>query len=477
MQNQMQDPITVDVAVIGAGTAGMNAYSTLRKAGAHAVLIDQGPLGTTCARAGCMPSKAVLQAGKRWEALRSLLPAAHQADPLQVLPAGTITPQQLWMQALATRDALVEGNIRQLHELAGDDLLLASAHFTSAQSLLLSDGRTVQAKAFVLATGSEPVRPPELQQAIGDRLITTDELFELKEVPRSMAVVGLGPLGLEMSVALHRLGARVVATGRSPKLAQMDDPEVNAAALAYFGAQFPMAFETQVQAERKAQGAVRFTAGALQADVDWVLAAAGRTPRVAGLQLERAGAQFDAQGRLHWDKTTQQVHGLPLFVAGDAAGDRPLMHEAAVGGVIAAQQALQWLGRPAPQPLRKRSVPMGMVFSDPDLATVGLRFHQLPADAVVATTRGSGNGRSKIMQASHHVLRLYADASSRKLLGASLFCAGGEHLAHQLAWAVQRGETAESLRDLPYYHPTVEEMIDNALKELRKAFQQRSVRG
>ena len=186
MQNQMQDTITVDVAVIGAGTAGMNAYSTLRKAGAHAVLIDQGPLGTTCARAGCMPSKAVLQAGKRWEVLRSLLPAAHQADPLQVLPAGTISPQQLWMQALATRDALVEGNIRQLHELAGDDLLLASAHFTSAQSLLLSDGRTVQAKAFVLATGSEPVRPPELQQAIGDRLITTDELFELKEVPRSM---------------------------------------------------------------------------------------------------------------------------------------------------------------------------------------------------------------------------------------------------------------------------------------------------
>jgi dihydrolipoamide dehydrogenase len=80
--------------------------------------------------------------------------------------------------------------------------------------------------------------------------------------------------------------------------------------------------------------------------------------------------------------------------------------------------------------VRRRSAPLSIVFSDPDLAVVGKRFHSLPPDAVVATTRGSGNGRSKIMQAPHHVLlRLYADASSRKLLGASIFCAGGEHLA------------------------------------------------
>lgn len=462
--------VQVDVAVIGAGTAGMNAFSTLRKAGVRAVIIDQGPLGTTCARVGCMPSKAVLQAGKRWDMLRSLLPAAHRDRALDLLPAGSTTPQLLWEQALTTRDQLVEGNIRQLNELAGDALLSGQARFTGPQTLLLEGGTTVEARAFVLATGSEAVRPQALQDALGDRLITTDELFYLDELPRSLGVVGLGPIGLEMGVALSRLGCQVVGSNRSRRVGLMEDPEVNSAALDYFGKQFPMAFEAPVTAQRRSDGRVDFQAGAVQAQVDWVLAATGRVPRTRALALEQAGAHFDDKGRLRWDVVTQQVLGVPMFLAGDVSSDRPLMHEAAVGGVIAAQRALQHLGLEKGQPVRRRSAPLSIVFSDPDLAVVGKRFNSLPPDAVVATTRGSGNGRSKIMQAPHHVLRLYADASSRKLLGASIFCAGGEHLAHQLAWAVQRGETSESLRDLPYYHPTVEEMIDNALKELRKAF-------
>ena len=470
----MAGHMQVDVAVIGAGTAGMNAFSTLRKAGVKTAIIDQGPLGTTCARVGCMPSKAVLQAGKRWDALRSLLPESVRNNPLDVLPSGTTTPQQLWEEALATRDHLVEGNIRQLRELAGDALIQAHARFTGPHTLLLDDGTVVEAKAFVLATGSESVRPADLQAAIGNRLITTDELFSLPEVPRSIAMVGLGPIGLEMGVALTRLGSQVVGSNRSKKLGQMDDPEVNAAALEYFQKLFPMAFEAPVEARLDGNGQVDFEAGAIKAKVDWVLAAAGRAPRVKSLDLDKAGASFDDKGKLRWDVVTQQVQGVPMFLAGDVAGDRPLMHEAAVGGVIAAQRALQHIGLEKGQLVRRRSAPIGIVFSDPDLAVVGKHFKDLPADAVIATTRGSGNGRSKIMHAPHHVLRLYADASSRKLLGASLFCAGGEHLAHQLAWAVQRGETSESLRELAYYHPTVEEMIDNALKELRKSFKQKA---
>ena len=462
--------VQVDVAVIGAGTAGMNAFSTLRKAGVRAVIIDQGPLGTTCARVGCMPSKAVLQAGKRWDMLRSLLPAGHRDRALDLLPAGSTTPQLLWEQALTTRDQLVEGNIRQLNDLAGDALLSGQARFTGPQTLLLEGTTTVEAKAFGLATGSEATRPQALHDALGDKLITTDELFYLDALPRSLAVVGLGPIGLEMGLALSRLGSQVVGSNRSRRIGLMEDPEVNSAALDYFGRQFPMAFEAPVTAQRRSDGRVDFQAGAVQAQVDWVLAATGRVPRTQALALEQAGAHFDDKGRLRWDAVTQQVLGVPMFLAGDVSSDRPLMHEAAVGGVIAAQRALQHLGLEKGQPVRRRSAPLSIVFSDPDLAVVGKRFNSLPPDAVVATTRGSGNGRSKIMQAPHHVLRLYADASSRKLLGASIFCAGGEHLAHQLAWAVQRGETSESLRDLPYYHPTVEEMIDNALKELRKAF-------
>jgi hypothetical protein len=94
----------------------------------------------------------------------------------------------------------------------------------------------VEAKAFVLATGSEATRPQALHDALGDKLITTDELFYLDALPRSLAVVGLGPIGLEMGLALSRLGSQVVGSNRSRRIGLMEDPEVNSAALDYWQA-------------------------------------------------------------------------------------------------------------------------------------------------------------------------------------------------------------------------------------------------
>ena len=459
----------VDIAVIGAGTAGMHAFSTARRAGARTVLIDPGPLGTTCARVGCMPSKAVLHAGQRWHTLQSLLPAGTTAAQL---PPGHTTPQQLWQEALAIRDTLVAGNVQQLHRLAGDDLLQARAAFVAPDTLALSDGRRIQARACIVATGSEPVVPSDLQARLGAALLTTDTLFALPELPRSVAVMGLGPLGLEMALALRRLGVDVAAAGRSPVLASMADPEVAQAAAAYFAQQLPMALGQQnIDVQPAEGGGVLLRAGPLQHQAQYLLAAIGRRPRLQGLGLEAAGVQLDAQGRPQMQPQTLRCAGSTVYLAGDAAPGPALMHEAGQEGTLAAQQALQALGDARWQglQLRARTTPLSIVFSDPDLASVGLRFDQLPADAVIGTVHGSGSGRSKILQAPHHVLRLYAARDSGRLLGASVLCAGGEHLAHALAWAVQRGETVEDMLALPYYHPTLEEMIDTALRDMRRS--------
>lgn len=459
--------VQVDVAVIGAGTAGMHAFHTARRAGAKVVMVDHGPLGTLCARAGCMPSKAVLYAAQRWSVLQGLLPAGATS----ALPAGHTTPQQLWQEALATRDALVAGNVRQLGKLAGADLLLAAARFTAPDTLTLSDGRRVQARAFVLATGSEAIKPEALVAELGDALITTDELFYLPALPHSVAVMGLGAIGLEMGIALSRLGVQVVAAGRAPVLAKLSDPEVALAAAHYFGAQLPMALGESAIQVRKDGGGVHMQAGGLQHSAQYLLAALGRKPRLQGLDVAQAGVQLDAQGRPHMEPDSLQCAGSRVYVAGDASGGRALMHEAGHEGTLAAQQALRALGDGdwATLPVRHRTTPMALVFSDPDLAEVGLRFKQLPPDAVIATVRGPDSGRSKLMNAPHHILRLYAERSTGTLLGASLMCGAGEHLAHQLAWAIQRGETVDSMLELPYYHPTLEEMIDTALRDLRRS--------
>ncbi|MBP9942292.1 MAG: dihydrolipoyl dehydrogenase [Comamonas sp.] len=461
------DTIHVDVAVIGAGTAGMHAFSTAHRAGADTVLIDQGPLGTSCARVGCMPSKAVLHAGKRWSTLQSLLPQGASAQ----LPAGHTTPQQLWQEALTVRDELVDGNVRNVHQLAGERLLQASARFVAPDTLALSDGRKVQARAFVVATGSEAVRPAGLQAELGQALITTDELFYLPQLPRSVAVMGLGAIGLEMGLALSRLGVQVAAAGRSPVLAKIADPEVAQAASHYFSQQLPLALsEAQITVHRDGEG-VLMQAGPLRHRAQYLLAALGRKPRWQGLDIAQAGVQLDDKGRPHLDANSLRCAGSQVFVAGDVSAQRALMHEAGHEGTLAAQQALRALGDGDWKnlPERHRTVPMSIVFSDPDIAEVGARFDQLPQDVVIGTVRGSGSGRSKLMQAPHHILRLYAQRSSGRLLGASLMCAGGEHLAHQLAWAVQREETVHSMLQLPYYHPTMEEMIDTALRDMRRS--------
>lgn len=453
----------VDIAVIGAGTAGMHAFSTARRAGARVVMIDHGPLGTTCARVGCMPSKAVLHAANRWSTLQSLLPKGA------ALPAGHTTPQQLWQEALAIRDQLVDGNVRLVQKLAGEDLLIASARFADAHTLELDDGRCVQARAFIVATGSEAIQPADLKAELGDRLITTDELFDLPDLPGSVAVMGTGAIGLEMGIALSRLGVDVAMAGRSATVAKVADPEVAAAAMQYFAQQLPIALnERNITVQREGDEVI-MQAGALQHRAQYLLAALGRKPRLQALQVEHAQVQLDDQGRpIMQAKGSLRCAGTPVFLAGDPAPGPALMHEAGHEGTLAAQQALALL-RWENITERHRTVPMSIVFSDPDIAEVGMRFDQLPADAVIGNVDGVGSGRSKLMQAPHHLLRLYADWSSGKLLGASMFCARGEHLAHALAWAIQRGETVQDMLALPYYHPTLEEMIDTALRQMQRA--------
>ena len=133
--------------------------------------------------------------------------------------------------------------------------------------------------------------------------------------------------------------------------------------------------------------------------------------------------------------------------------------------MIAARGALALLGH-ADAPVPPRRVPLSIVFSDPDVASVGLSFDRLdPEQVVIGAAEGSGNGRSRILGAEDNLVRLYAARDTGRLLGASLLATHGEHLAHLLAWAVQRGDTVQDLLALPYYHPSIEEMVQSALKD------------
>lgn len=449
----MKSPITTDVAVIGAGTAGSTAFREITRAGRAALWIDHGPLGTTCARVGCMPSKAVLHAAREWSLLRELSAGA---------PVAGTSADALWARARATRDALAQGAAQRTRAAAGERLLMGTARFVGPDELDV-EGQRVRARAFVVATGSRPVVPPALA-ALGERLLTTDSLFELERLPRSVGIAGLGAIGLEMGLALSRLGVRVVAADLLNTVAGIVDPAVRERALQRFGRELPMWLGSAMQAEA-ISGGVRVSAGGQSETVEMLLAAIGRQPKVERLELAQAGVALDARGRPEVEAGTLRAGSTCVFLAGDVHPERPLMHEAADEGVIAAQGALALLDGRSPA-VAARRVPLSIVFSDPDVAAVGLPFDRLPPDTIVGTAQGSGNGRSRILGATDSLVRLYAERGSGTLVGASLIATHGEHLAHLLAWAIQRRESAVGLLEMPYYHPTVEEMLQSALKDI-----------
>lgn len=450
----MRDVLNTEIAVIGAGTAGLTAFHEVRRAGRDALLIDQGPLGTTCARVGCMPSKAVLHAAHKWSVLRELV----GAQPM--IPS--VTADDLWRQAMAMRDTLAEGAAKRTRLGAGDQLLMGAARFVGPGELDVG-GRRVRAKAVVVATGSRPV-VPEFLRTLGGCVLTTDTLFALEKLPRSIGIIGTGAVGLEMAVALSRLGVRVVAADLRAAPAGILDPQVAARATQRFRDEFTLWLGEPVQVIASHSGAELRRGGDTEL-VEVVLAALGRQPNVDALDLARAGAVADAQGRFAADQETLRLPGTSVFFAGDVHPDRPLMHEAADEGLIAARGALAVVqDRPAEPETRR--IPLAIVFTDPDICSVGVPFDRLDLPStVIGSAEGAGNGRSRILQAESSLLRVYARRADGLLLGASLIAAHGEHLAHQIAWAVQRGETVHGLLQMPYYHPAVEEMLQSALKD------------
>jgi dihydrolipoamide dehydrogenase len=457
----MLSEIRTEVAIIGAGTAGLYALREVRRAGRRFVLIDQGPLGTTCARVGCMPSKVALHAAALWQ-------TRQQQNRFGVSGSETLQLDlsQTWTELRAQRDRFTDSASQKARNAAGEHLIEGRARFIEPTLLEVSTSQGTQrvhADAVVIATGSRPQLPAWLAP-VGERLVTTDGLFELQQLPPRVGVLGLGAIGLEMGLALARLGVQVTAVGGS-SLAGIDDPQVAARAQALFAKEMTLWLGPPASVAATEQG-VLLRSGEQAAEVDLLLVAIGRRPNTDTLNLDGAGFALDERGLPQFDPNTLQLGDWPVFIAGDANAQRALLHEAADEGAMAGFNAARQLRR-----RWQRKVPLGIVFSSPDVVSVGARFSQLdPQHSLVGSASGQSNGRLRILGGEDSLLNIYADRGSGRLLGAALLCNDGEHLAHLLAWAIQRGETAQSLLQMPFYHPVVEELLATALQEIAKHF-------
>lgn len=461
-------PIRVDVAIVGAGTAGMGAYRAARAQTDSVLLIEAGAYGTTCARFGCMPSKLLVAAGQ----------AAHQARHterfgVQVQGVTVDGGAAVMARVQRERDRFVGFVLETVDAIAPGDRLRAKVSFQNANTpntLTTEQGQLIHAQRIVIATGSIPVLPPVLKE-LSARLLTNENVFDLANLPTSLAVFGSGVLGMELAQAMSRLGVKVKVFGVGGGVAGIHDSAIRDYANTTFNDEFYLDASAQVRSVKETAAGVDIhylhRDGAWRTEpFDHVLAATGRAPDLVGLALENAGLPLDERGVPVFDRTTLQCGNSTVFIAGDASNDIPLLHEAADPGRIAGENAGRY---PAVQPGLRRA-PLAVVFADPQIASVGFNLEQLSQlfeDRFEAgQVHFEDQGRSRVMMLNQGILKVYGEQGSGLFLGAEMFGPAAEHIGHLLAWAVQQRMTVSSMLDMPFYHPVIEEGVRTALRDL-----------
>jgi dihydrolipoamide dehydrogenase len=448
-----------DVIIVGAGTAGLAALREVKKRTGNFMLINDGAWGTICARVGCMPSKTLIEAASAFH-------RRHAFEEFGIRGAASLTIEipAVLQRVRRLRDDFVASTLKMTDAL-GERAISGRARLLGVGKLAVND-REFSAKNIIIATGSHPV-VPDAWRPFATQLLTTDTLFEQETLPARMAVIGLGPIGIEMAQSLSRLGIEVVAFEAGMNIGGLSDPRVNATAIDILRREFSVHLGEKADLEAvkgEAGGGVRMRVRAKESEavVDSVLVGLGRRPNVSHLGLENLGVELDEDGLPPVDPHTMRISDLPVFLAGDANGDTLLLHEAADEGHIAGINATR-----AVPALFARRTPLSIVFADPGIAMVGKRFQsKCDSNMLAGEVDFRNQGRARAGQRNKGVLRVYAEPESGRLLGAEMCAPAAEHIAHLLALAVDRSLTVHDMLRMPFYHPVLEEGLRTALRQL-----------
>ena len=461
MDKSQQSIRKVDVAVIGAGSAGLPAYRAARMHTENVVLIEGGVYGTTCARVGCMPSKLLIAAAE----------AAHSIETASKFGVYSSKPRinghDVMKRVRSERDRFVGFVLESVENIDQNHHFRGHAQFIDNHTIQVED-KIIEAKSVVISTGSSP-KLMSMFNGLGDRLVVNDDIFDWDTLPESVAVFGPGVIGLELGQALHRLGVRIRIFGLSGSLKPLSDMGIKSYAENLFKDEFPLDTKAnivglEIENEQVKISFVDPKNGEEKEELfDFLLAATGRSPNVNDLGLENTKLELDSLGVPLYNSSTMQCGNSSIFIAGDVNNDLPILHEAADEGKIAGDNAARF---PDIKSGLRRS-PVTVVFCDPQIAIVGESWSELEGNENVVTGKVSfeGQGRSRIILKNKGLMHVYADRTSGLFLGSEFIGPHAEHLAHLMSWAHQQKMTIQQMLEMPFYHPVIEEGLRTALRD------------
>jgi pyruvate/2-oxoglutarate dehydrogenase complex dihydrolipoamide dehydrogenase (E3) component len=451
-----------DFVVIGGGSAGFNAARVAQGLGLNTVIIDGGePLGGLCILRGCMPSKTLLYTAE----------VLHLAQKGKVF--GLEIPQaKADMKAIHARKLKIIGEFAAYREqqltLGRFALRRAYAKFVDPQTVALTDGTQIRGKYFLIATGSK-IAAPALPGLAETPAWTSDEILDLDFIPESVIVLGGGIVACEMAQFLQRIGSAVTLIQRSVSILRDHSPEASSVVQQAFRDEGMEVFPgTQVEKiSRTADGVeVRFVQNGinLTRKARYLFNALGRVPATDQLGLGAAGVKLSLSGRVIVDEF-QQSSAPHIYAAGDVAGPHDIVHIAIAQGELAARHAAKV---PGLTPV-DRSLLLNVVFTDPQLATIGWLERDLEKQKTPflrASYPFNDHGKSILMEAPYGYVKVLAHPETGQILGAEIVGKDAGELIHCFSAALALRATVFDLLRAPWYHPTLAEIVTYPLEEI-----------
>lgn len=446
---QGQTVLTPDICVIGAGSGGLSVAAAAAAFGVSVVLIEKGKMGGDCLNTGCVPSKALIAAASRAAAFRHHAQFGIDSTPPRIDFPRVMAHVHEVIAAIAPNDSIAR------FEGLGVRVIQAAAQFVDANTVQAGE-ELVRARRFVIATGSRAFVPP-IPGLAQTPYLTNETIFELAQCPAHLAIIGGGPIGMEMAQAFRRLGARVTVIEAADALAK-DDPECTALVLETLrGEGVHILQQTKVVSVAGTEGAIslRIEESGAERDIEatHLLVAAGRAPTTQGLGLDAAGIAFDKKG-ITVDQGLRTTNR-KVYAIGDVAGGLQFTHVAGDHAGLVIRNALFRL----PVNARTRVVPW-VTYTQPELAHVGLSEREAKAaghSIRVLRWTYHENDRAQAERATHGHIKVITTARG-KILGATIVGEIAGEMISTWSLAITQGMNIRAFAGTIVPYPTLSEI-------------------